>query len=501
MKIWLRDALFDHEREAFTAALRARGHEIAGDAADAEAVVTGGVTLAEEELQAMPALRRVVRFATARADVVREDRILAARGIDAVHVRGGSAASTAEHALAMILSLLRRLPQTTEAMLEGRWCQSAIVGEGIHDLRECTAGVVGFGEVGRRLAELLRACGARVLHARRQADGASVPLDVLLAQCDVVCLAARTDPAERPLLTRARLALLRDGAIVVSVGSGGDVDLDALREQVDAGRLRAALDVFPQEPADPATLPRRRGAVVLSPHVAGRSRATTRALADGVAAVIEPPRRTAAYLRAVTAHVAARVALTGRAVAVGQHLPYGVDAAYAAAGARVVRADGDAVVVDGRRITQDDVFAIPLLARLRDRWWSDFGVWEQLFEQFARSRISGRTAAVIGYATPAAQRIAARARGLGMRVTVVAASPEERLDAMLDGYEAATSAPAGSIEVATVPPPGPPRGLDDEIAATFLALAGAPDRVEEIVGEAILAARGAIAAAPAAPAE
>jgi D-3-phosphoglycerate dehydrogenase len=500
MKIRLRDALFDHEREAFIAALTARGHEIVSAAADAEVIVTGDIAMTGEELDAMPALRRVIRFATARADVRCEHELMAARDVDFVLVRGGSAAATAEHALAMILALLRRLPETTESMLDGRWNRTQAIDAGIRDLREITAGVIGYGDVGRRVAALLAGCGAHVLHTRRRTDASSTPLDELLAQCDVICLAARTDPAQRPLLTRERLERLRDDAIVVSVGGGGDVDLDALRELVDAGRLRAALDVFPHEPVDPARLPKRCGAVVFSPHVAGRSRATARALAEAVAAAVDPAPRTASYLRPVTDHVAARVTLTAREVAIGERAATpGLGDAFAAAGARVSPIGGDAIVVDGRLISLDEVFAIPLLARLRDRWWSDFGVWERLFERFARSRIAGRVAAVIGYATPAAQRIAARARGLGMHVTIIASSPEERLEATLDGYETAPSSPAGSLELDTIPPPGPPRGLDDEIAAAFLALAAAPERASEIIAAAILAARGATA--PAEPGE
>jgi hypothetical protein len=220
-------------------------------------------------------------------------------------------------------------------------------------------------------------------------------------------------------------------------------------------------------------------------------------LAENVAAALESSAPAATYLRPVAEQVASHVSLASRDVSIGEHISIaGLEAAFAACGARVSRTSGNAVIVDGRRITLDDVFTIPTLRQLRERWWSDFGVWEQLFERFARSRIAGRTASVIGYATPAAHRIATRARRLGMYVVVVASTPEERLDSLLDGFEAAFVPPTDSIQLATDAPASPPRGLDDEIAAAFLALAADHARAEAIVTEAVIAVRSGAAASP-----
>src|SRR5262249_24348365 len=160
-------------------------------------------------------------------------------GIEVKSVRGASAQSTAEHAMAMLMALLRRLPESSDGMLDGRWCHRTIAEEGIRDLAEITVGIVGMGAVGRRIAALACAFGARVIYTRR------VALDDLLRESDAVCLSSRTAKHEQPLLNAARIALLRDGAIVVSVGSSNDVDLDALRDAMQRRGVRAALDVFP----------------------------------------------------------------------------------------------------------------------------------------------------------------------------------------------------------------------------------------------------------------
>lgn len=412
MKVFIRDALHAYEREAFASELAQRGSEVTGDRSSAEALITGGATLREEELEAMPRLRRVVRFARARADDHRELELLRARGIVRAEVRGASAAATAEHALALLLALLRRLPEYSAAMMDGAWCHASPDRAAIRDLSEVTVGVAGFGEVGQRLVRQLVALGATVLVARRSSDADAVRaagaemagIDELVARADAICLAARTPET---ILTRERIAALRYDAVVVSVGAGTAVDLAALRDAVARGALRVALDVYPDEPPDPEALPRDRSRVILTPHVAGRSRATARTLAMRVAEA-----------------------------------------------------------VDGRA---RDAMRELVLARLRERRWSDFDVWDELFRRFERTSLAGRRIFIRGYGADE-RRVAFRARELHLLVTIVEPDARARLDALLDGFACVAAHAANGDDVVLTRPRRSTPVSEEEIAAAMARL-------------------------------
>jgi len=190
-------------------------------------------------------------------------------GATLCNARGLHDASTAEHALALILAAQRELPRWTRAQDERRW---------EHTHTRSLAGsrvlIVGYGSIGAALDTRLRACEAatiRVARRARPADGvhAVADLDGLLPGADVVVLVTPLTAETEGLLDSRRLALLPDGALVVNVGRGPVLDTDAMTAEAAAGRLRAALDV-----TDPEPLPSDHPlwgcpGVIITPHVAG----------------------------------------------------------------------------------------------------------------------------------------------------------------------------------------------------------------------------------------
>jgi D-3-phosphoglycerate dehydrogenase len=480
MRIFLADDLMRYERAAFVAELSPRGHEIVE--ADAEVLVTGGCAVSAEALAAHPRLARVVRFARGGADLDAERERLSSCGIGVAHLHAISAASTAEHAMAMLLAMLRRLPESTAEMLAGRWCHRDISEAGIRDLAEVTIGIVGMGAVGRRLATLARAFGAQVVYTQRHRLEAAqeralgvfrAALADLLREADAVCLAARTAPGERPLLNRDRLAMMKRDAILVSVGSGADVDLAALRDAVASGALRAALDVFPREPADLAWPADANGRVLLSPHVAGRSRATAAAIAAAVAGAIPSSRtgprprrngacdcRDVAATDALVARLASARPLGGRTVQVPARLAH-LGHAATALGATVEPAASTGV----------DALAVAPFARIHARWGSDFAALDALLPRYARGSLPGRRLLVRSYDDDQ-RRVAQRMRALGMDVGVVEDDPQRRLEAILDGFATLASSAASphDLRLDPLPPLGVPAGLADEETAATLAL-------------------------------
>jgi phosphoglycerate dehydrogenase-like enzyme len=186
------------------------------------------------------------------------------------------APTVSEHAVAMLLALLRRIPDAVRSGAEGRWDQSGA--GGIGTLNGATVAVVGFGNIGREVAVRLRGFGARVVAVTRSGradpladDSApsSARLDVL-ATCDAVVLAVPLNAQTRHLLGAEALAALRPHALVINIARGGVVDHSALHEALAAGRVGGAgLDVTEPEPLPPGhplwSLPN----VLITPHVAG----------------------------------------------------------------------------------------------------------------------------------------------------------------------------------------------------------------------------------------
>jgi phosphoglycerate dehydrogenase-like enzyme len=186
------------------------------------------------------------------------------------------APTVAEHAVAMLLALVRHIPEAVRNSAEGKWDQSKAVRIGT--LHGATVAVIGFGNIGREIAARLRGFGARVVGVTRsgradpladEAASSDQLLDVL-ARSDAAVLAVPLNAQTRHLIDARALAVLRPHALVINIARGGVVDHDALRDALAEGRLGGAgLDVTEPEPLpadDPLwTMPN----VLITPHVAG----------------------------------------------------------------------------------------------------------------------------------------------------------------------------------------------------------------------------------------
>lgn len=186
-------------------------------------------------------------------------------------------------ALGMILSLNRRLGALQEPASRGHWDRSELPMWNPSLLG--TVGVVGHGVIGSVMARQLEALGARVLRCDPiLAD--SVPIDVVVTECDVVTLHCELTPLNRNLLNVERLKAMRPGAVLVNTARGGLVDVHAALAEVESGHLAGlGLDVFPTEP--PSDLARFVGPrCILTPHAAGWHPGLDAAIARGIVVAV-----------------------------------------------------------------------------------------------------------------------------------------------------------------------------------------------------------------------
>jgi glyoxylate reductase len=250
-----------------------------------DVLVEAVVPVGPAELDLLPDLRLVANYGVGydRVDVAacRE------RGVAVTNTPGVLDAAVADLTLALILACRRHLVASDRFVREGRWQQGWARPELLgNDLAGATLGLVGFGRIGRQVACRAQAFGMRIVFHRR---AGGLPLDELLRTADVVSLHLPLTPETDGLVSRERLALLRDGATLVNTARGAIVDEDALVEELVSGRISAGLDVFAAEPRVPERLLELPN-VVLTPHVASATvetrAAMTRVLVDNVLAFL-----------------------------------------------------------------------------------------------------------------------------------------------------------------------------------------------------------------------
>ena len=186
------------------------------------------------------------------------------------------AVPVAEMALALMLTLVRRLPDYAAEMRAGVIRTNEYVSCG-ETVRGRKVGLIGFGRIGKAFARLVEPLGVELLVTDPYCDAEAVAaskgkllgLEELLGSCSVVVLAAGLTPETRNLLDQRRLSLMPDGAYLINVARGGLVDLDALLAELRKARISAALDVTdPFEPLPPNHELRQLPNVLLTPHIA-----------------------------------------------------------------------------------------------------------------------------------------------------------------------------------------------------------------------------------------
>jgi phosphoglycerate dehydrogenase-like enzyme len=192
-------------------------------------------------------------------------------GIAVANMPGANAPSVAEGTVLLMLAALRRLIELDRATRAGSgWPTDPSLGEVVRDVGGCTVGLVGYGNIARRVEAIAAAMGATVLHTSTRDDGTASwrPLDRLLGESDIVSLHLPLTDATTALLDRDALAKMKKDAVLVNTSRGAIVDEAALVDALSTGRVAAAgLDVFASEPvpADDPLLALDN--VVVTPHV------------------------------------------------------------------------------------------------------------------------------------------------------------------------------------------------------------------------------------------
>ena len=195
------------------------------------------------------------------------------RGIVVMNAAAGNSVTTGEHTLAMMMALARKIPQAHALLKEGKWEKKKFMGI---ELRGKTLGIVGFGNIGKIVAQGAVGLGMKVLAfdpflskeiaARAGVEVAS--LDDICARADFVTVHTPLTDETRGIIGEAAIAKMKDGVRIINCARGGLVDETALYNAVKAGKVAgAALDVFTKEPAPPDHPLLTLDEIIVTPHL------------------------------------------------------------------------------------------------------------------------------------------------------------------------------------------------------------------------------------------
>ena len=249
----------------------ASADDILAVARDADAILVTYAKLPGDLLRQLRRCKAIGRFGLGVDNI--DIAAAAELGITVTYVPDYCMQEVSDHAMALLLALARKVPQSNALVQAGRWDMPAVVP--IHRLAGHVLGLVGFGNIPRALAPKAKAFGLRVVthdpyvpqHALAAAGVESMSFDRLLEISDFVSIHAPLLPATRGLFNAEVFRKMKQGACLINTARGPLVDEDALLAALDSGRLAgAALDVVAVEP-----LPKRsrligRDNVVLTPH-------------------------------------------------------------------------------------------------------------------------------------------------------------------------------------------------------------------------------------------
>jgi len=242
--------------------------------------VTKNIILASKKL-------KVIGRAGAGVDnidipVAKEKKILV------MNTPGGNANATAELAFTLIMSLLRKIPFANESTHKGQWEKKNIKG---NELSKKTLGIVGFGNVGARLSNLVKGFNMNILVNSKSLESRkkdfpnikNVSFDELIALSDIISFHCKSAKDEKPLITKNHFKKMKPSAYVINTARGNIIDEkdlnDALNENLIAG---AGLDVFSKEPAKENILFNNQK-VILTPHIAASTSEASIIVAEMIA--------------------------------------------------------------------------------------------------------------------------------------------------------------------------------------------------------------------------
>lgn len=243
---------------------------------DAEIIIVNKIKLGEDNLGAAKNLKLICVTATGYDNI--DVNFCWRAQIGVCNIKGYSTDSVAQVTLSMALSLTTHLGEFDAYVKDGRYTESGVQNRlkpYFHEIKECTWGIIGYGNIGGEVARMARALGCEVLIAPHKKIGEYdyfVSLDELMERSDIISIHVPLTAETREMINKNRIDKMKDGAVLINVSRGAVTDEAAVAEAVIDGKIGGlGIDVYTTEPltADsPYNRILNRKNVIFTPHMA-----------------------------------------------------------------------------------------------------------------------------------------------------------------------------------------------------------------------------------------
>lgn len=228
--------------------------EVAQRVANAEVIVTNKVVISDEVMQSAPNLKLICVAATGTNNI--DHDAATRRGIRVKNVAGYSTDAVVQHTFSMLFYLMGHSRYYDEYVKSGQWQKEPVfthIGPSFNELRGKTWGIIGLGEIGRSVANVARAFGAKVIYystsgKNENSEFEKTTLSRLIENSDIISIHAPLNASTENLISHSELLQMKDGAVLLNLGRGGIVDEDALSVIIDVKPIYVGLDVLIKEP-------------------------------------------------------------------------------------------------------------------------------------------------------------------------------------------------------------------------------------------------------------
>jgi D-3-phosphoglycerate dehydrogenase len=245
---------------------------------DADVVVVHASPINSEVLNKAEKLKYIAVLRSGIENINHD--ICITRGIKVISAPGRSAHAVADCTLGLMLAEAKNIARGHKALMEGKWIKKFVNFNFIHDLRNCTIGIIGVGQVGQKVIDRLKGFGPEIIvhdpfmtNEHLQSLGYTpVTIEELLNASDFVSIHLRLSDKTKNFIGEKELSMMKPTAYFINTARAGLVDEDALVSALQNKKIGgAALDVFTEEPLDKDNPLLKLDNVTLTPHVAGTS--------------------------------------------------------------------------------------------------------------------------------------------------------------------------------------------------------------------------------------
>lgn len=245
-------------------------------ARDADIVVINKTVLSRQTLEKLPKLRFITLLATGYniVDTAAADEL----GITVSNVPSYSTDAVSQQVFAFILDFANRVGLHSDCVMKGDWVSCSdfsFIKAPLYELAGKTIGIIGYGRIGRRVGEIARAFGMRVLvntaHPEKYAGEkvCFMTLDEMLPKCDFVTVHCPLTPETDKLVNKAFIAKMKDGAFLINTSRGAELDENDVAEALNSGKLAGAgVDVLSSEPPCDTNPLLHAKNIRITPHIA-----------------------------------------------------------------------------------------------------------------------------------------------------------------------------------------------------------------------------------------